>query len=52
MNATVQYFSHIKRFRENSLDICKYSEHDEKDKYLSFALGEVFHNLWVELKHN
>ena len=52
MNATVQCFSNIERFRGNLLNIYNYLENNKKSKKLSFALAEVFRNLWVNLTKN
>ena len=50
MNATLQCFSNIKRFKENLLRICQNSNKNQNQKKLSFALAEVFKNLWVDIK--
>ena len=49
MNATVQCFSNIKRFRENLLNIYQSLEQNKNTQKLSFALAEVFYNLWINL---
>ena len=51
MNATIQCFSNIKRFREILLNSYKYLSQNKKDKKLSFALAEVFRNLWVDIEN-
>ena len=51
MNATIQCFSNIKRFRMNLLTICQDLSQDKHDKKLSFALAEVFHYLWEDLEN-
>ena len=52
MNATLQCFSNIKRFRDNLLYIHQYLENNKNEKKLSFALVEVFKNLWIILDHS
>ena len=49
MNATVQCFSNTERFRANLLNIYEYLKNNKESKKLSFALAEVFRNLWVNL---
>ena len=51
MNATLQCFSNIKRFRMDLLKIYQILEKDKNTKKLSFALAEVFQNLWVNLEN-
>ena len=52
MNATLQCFSNISRFRNNLLKIYQnYLNKNEKEKKLSFALAEVFQNLWINVKN-
>ena len=51
MNATIQCFSNIKRFRMNLLKICLDLGQDKNDKKLSFALAVVFYNLWENLEN-
>ena len=51
MNATIQCFSNIKRFREFLLNSYNYLGQNKKDKKLSFALAEVFRNLWLDIEN-
>ena len=51
MNATIQCFSNIKRFRMNLLKICLDLGQDKNDKKLSLALAVVFYNLWENLEN-
>ena len=54
MNATLQCFSNISRFRNNLLKIYQgylNKNEKEKEKKLSFALAEVFQNLWINVKN-
>ena len=48
MNATVQCFSNIERFRRNLLNAYEYLKETKK---LSFGLAEVFRNLWINLNN-
>ena len=50
MNATIQCFSNIKRFKENLLIICQNPDKNQKKKKFSLALAEIFQNLWVDIK--
>ena len=52
MNATIQCFSNIFRFRDNLLYIYIYLEQNKDKKILSFSLAEVFYNLWQNLTNN
>jgi len=54
MNATIQCFSNIKDLRLYLLREDKYQLLEKnKDKFkLSFALGEIFYNLWKNLDHS
>ena len=56
MNATIQCFSNISRFREALLNNELYQElyyHKDDNNKLSFALADVFKNLWMNktIKH-
>ena len=51
MNATVQCFSNIERFRGNLLSAYEYLKKYKETKKLSFGLAEVFRNLWINLNN-
>ena len=52
MNATLQCFSNLSRFRTKLLNKNNYKDLEEnKEKKLSFALAEVLKNLWEILNH-
>ena len=51
MNATVQCFSNIERFRGNLLNAYEYLKKNKETKKLSFGLAEVFRNLWINLNN-